>query len=230
MAGIDDIYLTMFDKITKSTGISGATFPYTDIYVDSNYNARIDVALPGYTKDLIKIKQEGNNLIITAKPPMQTKDNIYTEQNIIKKEVKRIVKLSEQYVGGETTAIFENGILSIIIKEVETKKTDIKIMGSGEYDEIINKESIKESEKNNETTSTESKINTIQKEFADLLGSDKDFANYIKNIDKDKFLTDMTEALKDLQSIFKENKTEPTETSEVSNSESIDTSKLSGSM
>ena len=211
MAGIEDIYLNLFDSLRETAGVSGSTFPYTDIYTDSKKNARIDIALPGYQKELIKVRLDGSTLIITAKAPEFEKGIIFLEQGIIRKNVKRVIKLSSYYQGGKITPIFKDGILSITVEESEHKPSDIKILGSDEFDEIITKEDV------DKTKNTNSKIDELyeelkkEKTFTDYLKSVKPedimgFLNsndktkeYLDSVDKDKFLNEITKTLDEMK-------------------------------
>ena len=214
MAGIEDIYLNLFDSLRESAGISGSTFPYTDIYTDSKKNARIDIALPGYQKELIKVRLDGSTLIITAKVPDVEKGIIFLEQGIIRKNVKRVIKLSSYYQGGKITPIFKDGILSITVEESEHKPSDIKILGSDEFDEIITKEDV---DKTKTTNATNEKINELyeelkkEKTFTDylktvkpedivgFLNSNDKTKEYLDGVDKDKFLNEITKTLDEMK-------------------------------
>ena len=211
MAGIEDIYLNLFDSLRESAGVSGSTFPYTDIYTDSKKNARIDIALPGYQKELIKVRLDGSTLIITAKAPEFEKGIIFLEQGIIRKNVKRVIKLSSYYQGGKITPIFKDGILSITVEESEHKPSDIKILGSDEFDEIITKEDV------DKTKTTNSKIDELyeelkkEKTFTDylktvkpedivgFLNSNDKTKEYLEGVDKDKFLNEITKTLDEMK-------------------------------
>jgi hypothetical protein len=211
MAGIEDIYLNLFDSLRETAGVSGSTFPYTDIYTDSKKNARIDIALPGYQKELIKVRLDGSTLIITAKAPEFEKGIIFLEQGIIRKNVKRVIKLSSYYQGGKITPIFKDGILSITVEESEHKPSDIKILGSDEFDEIITKEDV------DKTKTTNSKIDELyeelkkEKTFTDylktvkpedivgFLNSNDKTKEYLEGVDKDKFLNEITKTLDEMK-------------------------------
>lgn len=210
MAGIEDIYLNLFDSLRETAGVSGSTFPYTDIYTDSKKNARIDIALPGYQKELIKVRLDGSNLIITAKAPEIEKGIIYLEQGILRKNVKRVIKLSSYYQGGKITPIYKDGILSITVEESEHKPSDIKILGADEFDETITKEDVDKS-------TTNAKINELyeelkkEKTFTDYLKTVKPedimgFLNandktkeYLDGVDKDKFLNEISKTLDEMK-------------------------------
>lgn len=211
MAGIEDIYLNLFDSLRETAGVSGSTFPYTDIYTDSKKNARIDIALPGYQKELIKVRLDGSTLIITAKAPEFEKGIIFLEQGIIRKNVKRVIKLSSYYQGGKITPIFKDGILSITVEESEHKPSDIKILGSDEFDEIITKEDV------DKTKTTNEKINELyeelkkEKTFTDylktvkpedivgFLNSNDKTKEYLDGVDKDKFLNEISKTLDEMK-------------------------------
>ena len=220
MAGIEDIYLSLFDSLQEKAGLSGSTFPYTDIYTDKKQNARIDIALPGYQKELISVRIDGTSLIVIAKAPEVEKGVLYIEQGILKKSVKRVIRLSSYYQDGKVTAVYKDGILSISVEESEHKPSDIKILGADDVDEIISKEDVDKANKQGEKESKDD-INEIM----NILKSDKGFMEYFNNLDKDKFMKDIESSLEELRKNLNSNTTAHTEThTEVAeNSESAET-------
>lgn len=194
MAGIEDIYLSLFDSLQEKAGLSGSTFPYTDIYTDKKQNARIDIALPGYQKELISVRIDGTSLIVIAKAPEVEKGVLYIEQGILKKSVKRVIRLSSYYQDGKVTAVYKDGILSISVAESEHKPSDIKILGADDFDEIISKEDV---DKANKQDPKESKDDI--NEIMNILKSDKGFMEYFNNLDKDKFMKDIESSLEELR-------------------------------
>ena len=194
MAGIEDIYLSLFDSLQEKAGLSGSTFPYTDIYTDKKQNARIDIALPGYQKELISVRIDGTSLIVIGKAPEVEKGVIYVEQGILKKSVKRVIRLSSYYQDGKVTAVYKDGILSISVAESEHKPSDIKILGADDFDEIISKEDV---DKANKQDPKESKDDI--NEIMNILKSDKGFMEYFNNLDKDKFMKDIESSLDELR-------------------------------
>ena len=194
MAGIEDIYLSLFDSLQEKAGLSGSTFPYTDIYTDKKQNARIDIALPGYQKELISVRIDGTSLIVIAKAPEVEKGVLYIEQGILKKSVKRVIRLSSYYQDGKVTAVYKDGILSISVAESEHKPSDIKILGADDFDEIISKEDVDKANKQGEKENKDD-INEIM----NILKSDKGFMEYFNNLDKDKFMKDIESSLEELR-------------------------------
>lgn len=197
MAGIEDIYLSLFDSLQEKAGLSGSTFPYTDIYTDKKQNARIDIALPGYQKELISVRIDGTSLIIIAKAPEVEKGVVYVEQGILKKSVKRVIRLSSYYQDGKVTAVYKDGILSISVEESEHKPSDIKILGADDFDEIISKEDVDKANKQDPKDNKESKDDI--NEIMNILKSDKGFMEYFNNLDKDKFMKDIESSLEELR-------------------------------
>lgn len=197
MAGIEDIYLSLFDSLQEKAGLSGSTFPYTDIYTDKKQNARIDIALPGYQKELISVRIDGTSLIIIAKAPEVEKGILYIEQGILKKSVKRVIRLSSYYQDGKVTAVYKDGILSISVEESEHKPSDIKILGADDFDEIISKEDVDKANKQDPKESKDDKDDI--NEIMNILKSDKGFMEYFNNLDKDKFMKDIESSLDELR-------------------------------
>lgn len=225
MAGIEDIYLSLFDSLQEKAGLSGSTFPYTDIYTDKKQNARIDIALPGYQKELISVRIDGTSLIVIAKAPEVEKGVVYVEQGILKKSVKRVIRLSSYYQDGKVTAVYKDGILSISVAESEHKPSDIKILGADDFDEIISKEDVDKANKQGEKESKDDKEDI--NEIINILKSDKGFMEYFNNLDKDKFMKDIESSLDELRKNLNSNTTAHTEThTEVAeNSESAETTR-----
>jgi hypothetical protein len=197
MAGIEDIYLSLFDSLQEKAGLSGSTFPYTDIYTDKKQNARIDIALPGYQKELISVRIDGTSLIVIAKAPEVEKGVVYVEQGILKKSVKRVIRLSSYYQDGKVTAVYKDGILSISVEESEHKPSNIKILGADDFDEIISKEDVDKANKQDPKDNKESKDDI--NEIMNILKSDKGFMEYFNNLDKDKFMKDIESSLEELR-------------------------------
>lgn len=197
MAGIEDIYLSLFDSLQEKAGLSGSTFPYTDIYTDKKQNARIDIALPGYQKELISVRIDGTSLIVIAKAPEVEKGILYIEQGILKKSVKRVIRLSSYYQDGKVTAVYKDGILSISVEESEHKPSDIKILGADDFDEIISKEDVDKANKQDPKESKDDKDDI--NEIMNILKSDKGFMEYFNNLDKDKFMKDIESSLDELR-------------------------------
>lgn len=197
MAGIEDIYLSLFDSLQEKAGLSGSTFPYTDIYTDKKQNARIDIALPGYQKELISVRIDGTSLIVIAKAPEVEKGVVYVEQGILKKSVKRVIRLSSYYQDGKVTAVYKDGILSISVAESEHKPSDIKILGADDFDEIISKEDVDKANKQDPKESKDDKDDI--NEIINILKSDKGFMEYFNNLDKDKFMKDIESSLEELR-------------------------------
>ena len=197
MAGIEDIYLSLFDSLQEKAGLSGSTFPYTDIYTDKKQNARIDIALPGYQKELISVRIDGTSLIVIAKAPEVEKGVVYVEQGILKKSVKRVIRLSSYYQDGKVTAVYKDGILSISVAESEHKPSDIKILGADDFDEIISKEDVDKANKQDPKESKDDKDDI--NEIINILKSDKGFMEYFNNLDKDKFMKDIESSLDELR-------------------------------
>ena len=197
MAGIEDIYLSLFDSLQEKAGLSGSTFPYTDIYTEKKQNARIDIALPGYQKELISVRIDGTSLIVIAKAPEVEKGVLYIEQGILKKSVKRVIRLSSYYQDGKVTAVYKDGILSISVAESEHKPSDIKILGADDFDEIISKEDVDKANKQDPKESKDDKDDI--NEIMNILKSDKGFMEYFNNLDKDKFMKDIESSLEELR-------------------------------
>jgi HSP20 family protein len=98
-----------------------------DVYVkDDAYH--LNAALPGYEKDSISISTENRTLTIKAEG-YKSEENEYIIYEIPKhKDLERSFKLADDIDEDNITANFKNGILSLKVNKLESKKSrDIKI-------------------------------------------------------------------------------------------------------
>ena len=87
----------------------------------------LDVELPGYTKDQIKVSLENGYLTISAEKGAKEEDK---DKHYIRKEITESCSRS-YYVGDYVTedqikAKYENGVLSLTVPKAQPKKTEGK--------------------------------------------------------------------------------------------------------
>lgn len=95
------------------------------VNVHESENAyKLDVALPGYSKEEIKIKVDGNDLIISSEKEAKQEDK-YLRREFASGAFKRSFELPGDVVGDNISAEYNNGILSLNLPKKE--KVEIKI-------------------------------------------------------------------------------------------------------
>ena len=120
--------------VSDQSGKGKTSFePATNIYEDENVVA-IEIAVPGYERDQVKISVENNNLVINgvAEKKEGQKDEIsgssrieFRTQNFNKR-----FRLSEKLNSEKIDAVINNGILKITVakkEEIVPQKREIKV-------------------------------------------------------------------------------------------------------
>ncbi len=133
-------WVPVASKLPKE--IVTSSFPPSDVYIDENKAMKIEMAVAGYTKDLISIEQspdDSDYIRVTLNSKAKAEDTgsdaeekeekkperVYLQQGIKKPETSSI----EFYVDPSkfdittTKAAFDNGILTITIDKSATLKT-----------------------------------------------------------------------------------------------------------
>lgn len=122
----------MFGEMPEFFGSDSSVFPHVDI-MEAEKELRINVELPGFKREDVKLVVENGLLSISGKREKETENK--DELNILRSEIyhgsfNRSFKLSDDYDSENIKAEFENGILSISIgkkKIEEPKERVIKI-------------------------------------------------------------------------------------------------------
>jgi HSP20 family protein len=121
-----DIYENFFPALLPTVKISSNP---VDIYEKDN-KLFVDIALPGLSKEDIKIKIKDNYLIVKAgkeEKEEEKKKNYYYRKEI-KTGVERVIALPYKVNEKEAKAEFNNGILRISFPQENIKEeTEIKI-------------------------------------------------------------------------------------------------------
>ena len=94
---------------------------------ESDTNYELDVELPGYTKDQIKVSLENGYLTISAEKSEKEEDK---DKHYIRKEIAescaRSYYVGEYVTDDQITAKYENGVLSLSVPKVQPKKAEGK--------------------------------------------------------------------------------------------------------
>lgn len=106
--------------------------PLVNVYQNSD-KYHVDIALPGFTKELVEITLENNTLLISGenKPAVEdVKNTSFTKRQIPVGRFEKTYKLPEKVDQEGIAAVFENGILSISIPKAakETYSKTIEIL------------------------------------------------------------------------------------------------------
>lgn len=111
-------FLSLDDKVQR--------YPLTNIGRDKDNNLVVEVACAGFGLNELEI--ETNNDVIVIKGHHEKKDSCKTSVKYIQEHIstsdftRNIILTHPMYIGGETTAKYKNGILTIVVKPVEEKK------------------------------------------------------------------------------------------------------------
>jgi len=102
-------------------------YPLTNIAEDDNGDLIIEIAVAGFSKKEIDIEVKGNELHVVGKKEALPTDITYHQKHISTDDFERILGLHEKFVGGDISATFKNGLLTIRVIPKEPTKKLIKI-------------------------------------------------------------------------------------------------------
>jgi len=104
-------------------------YPLTNISYDDN-KVFVDVAVAGFGPDDIDIELEGDTLIITGEKSEEKfdEDRQFVQKHISSESFERKIKLHPDFVSGDISATYKNGILGISITKKEKPKKLISIV------------------------------------------------------------------------------------------------------
>jgi len=83
--------------------------------IDNKETFQIQVAIPGYTKDDVKIAIENNTLTISAEIEIKEEDVKFNRREFVKTSFERSFTLPRSIDQEKVGAQFENGILTITL-------------------------------------------------------------------------------------------------------------------
>ena len=115
-----------FDRMEKAFIDTDAVSFATDI-LDTGDAYRLDMELPGFKKDEIKVLLEGKYLTVTASHTEEKKDDAvrYLRRERTAGSVSRSFTLSNIDTDG-IDVVHENGVLSVILPKVKPVKPEVK--------------------------------------------------------------------------------------------------------
>jgi HSP20 family protein len=106
-------------------------YPHTNICTDENETLIIEVACPGFEKDMLNIEYVEDGINVRGEYPEDVEDTAdfkYYQQHITIKDFLRKIKLSEEYHTEDINASYENGILTIVIPKNIPPEPERKII------------------------------------------------------------------------------------------------------
>lgn len=129
----DGLFDSMFGQTITTTGgkavekkYSVPAFPPCKAYVDKEGNMNFEFALAGYKKEDLKIDFDENRLVLSTVEDYKEevmKDTKLLANNIKKPSFKYVYGVPEtKFKFDETSATFEDGILTVVIPPLEKKE------------------------------------------------------------------------------------------------------------
>lgn len=124
----NDYFNGMYKELNKTAGHEGYSIPAVNV-AENNTGFRLELAVPGLTKEDLKINLE--KLVLTISSDKKT-ENLETHEKYTRKEFsfksfKRSFHLPEQIEPENIEAKYENGILYIFVpKKDEAKEKPAK--------------------------------------------------------------------------------------------------------
>ncbi len=107
-------------------------YPLTNIGRDNNKNLIVEIACAGFDKSELTIETEENMIVIKGHHVEGEKDISYIQNHISTSDFTRKIYMVPLYVGGEISATYKDGILTLVVKPNEERKPkQIEIQQSG---------------------------------------------------------------------------------------------------
>ena len=121
---LTDKDIDMFFKTFESTeGSKVPRYPLTDIGVCDDGSLVIQVACAGFDRDELDIEVKGNQLIISGEHRTDAGGIEWYQKHISELDFERVVVLHDDYVNGNVTATYDNGLLYIkVVPKEEDRK------------------------------------------------------------------------------------------------------------
>jgi HSP20 family molecular chaperone IbpA len=102
-------------------------YPLTDLGIDSKGNLIVRLAIAGFGPNDVEISASGNELIIEGSLESKDSEVEYFQKHISSEDFKRVVRLNDEFIGGEIDASYKNGVLIIKVLKAEKPKKLIEI-------------------------------------------------------------------------------------------------------
>lgn len=98
--------------------------------VDNETSYEIEIAAPGFNKKDFKIESENGILTISAKTEKEEeeKKKNYTRREFSSQEFSRSFTLPENAMKDNISAVYEDGVLRLMLKKVKAKLPDKKVI------------------------------------------------------------------------------------------------------
>ena len=117
----DDMFNWFASEMPAFGGCS--TYPLANV-LESEDDFRIELMVPGYKKDEIRVQVENGMLSISHEPSDNGEEKAYkyVSREFSQKAFSRKFKLSDRLNSGKIAAKYENGVLNISIPKKEEAK------------------------------------------------------------------------------------------------------------
>jgi HSP20 family molecular chaperone IbpA len=113
--------ITVFDQGTR------CAYPY-NLYYTENGTHVLEYALAGFAKEMIKVKIEGNKLVITANDDSkETEKRTYSVHGIAKRNMNAAWAFTGQIDKENIKVKYENGLLTILLPPRKDQIIEVNI-------------------------------------------------------------------------------------------------------
>lgn len=119
-----ELFNDLFDNVVTSADVRKGTVPGVNV-VESDENYRLEMAAPGLRKEDFKISVENDMLTISAEKKTETseKNEKYTRREFSYNSFLRSFTLPEMVNAEKISAVYENGLMKIVLPKKEEAKT-----------------------------------------------------------------------------------------------------------
>ena len=108
------LFASMMDEFLGKTNTNGTSLFEPAVNVIENKDVyELQLAIPGYTKDEVKLSIENNTLTISAEYEQKEESTPYSRREFVKTSFERSFSLPRSIDQDKVEASFENGILNI---------------------------------------------------------------------------------------------------------------------
>ena len=121
----EDFFNDVFNNMFRAPVFGGETLMKTDI-TENDGRYYLDIELPGYTKDDVKLSLYNGDLTIEAKKPAETRTGKLLRQERYNGNCSRTFYVGTAIRESDIHAAFNNGILTIDFPTEENKQEEEK--------------------------------------------------------------------------------------------------------
>lgn len=97
-------------------------YPLTNIGRDNDKNLIVEIACAGFDKSELTIETEENMIVIKGHHVESENKVTYIQNHISTSDFTRKIYMVPLYVGGEISAAYKDGILTLVVKPNEERK------------------------------------------------------------------------------------------------------------